>query len=163
MENNTRTISSIQGAGTYDSKFGLLYKFSYDFEDGTNISANHKTQESPFKVGDEVEVIVTGTSGDFTWGKVKRPETEFSAPNSNSSGSSVNRYEDRDARRQELIMSQWAIGQALAWEMNEAPPNKVSVKNAIGLAKQLLSYAKDLENVSFDKKSKEDDIENPFE
>ena len=163
MENNTRTISSIQGAGTYDSKFGLLYKFSYDFEDGTNISANHKTQESPFKVGDEVEVIVTGTSGDFTWGKVKRPETEFSAPNSNSSDSSVTRYEDKDAKRQHLIMSQWAIGQALAWEMNEAPPNKVSVKNAIGLAKQLLSYAKDLENVSFDKKSKEDDIENPFE
>tara|TARA_R100001530_G_scaffold4135_2_gene5750 strand:- start:26 stop:538 length:513 start_codon:yes stop_codon:yes gene_type:complete len=71
-----KTVASIQGAGTYESPHGLLYKFDYTFEDETTISANHKTQAPPFKVGDEVEVVVRGSKDNFTWGQVRRPENK---------------------------------------------------------------------------------------
>ncbi len=72
-----RKVASIQGAGTYDSKNGLLYKFDYSFEDGSSINANHKTQQAPFKAGDEVVVEERGRKDDFVWGAVRRRQEGF--------------------------------------------------------------------------------------
>tara|TARA_R110002020_G_C15772415_1_gene728296 strand:+ start:14 stop:508 length:495 start_codon:yes stop_codon:yes gene_type:complete len=144
-----KTIRSIQGSGTYESPHGLLYSFDYEFEDDTSIRANHKTQQSPFNIGDEVNVTVKGTKEDFSWGQVQRKMEGFefgdrTSPTTSTSNS-VTRFEDRDANRQSLIMSQWAIRLACEWEMNQAPPDKVSLRNAVNLAKQLKKYALDLE------------------
>ncbi len=105
---NLKTVASIQGAGTYESPHGLLYKFDYTFEDETTIGANHKTTTPPFKVGDEVEVIVRGTNGNFTWGQVKRPENlQFN--NSSSKAKPTNK--DETTRR---IEASWAINAAIS-------------------------------------------------
>jgi hypothetical protein len=44
--------------------------------------------------------------------------------------------------------------------MNQAPPDKVDLRNAIAIAKQLKKYALDLENV--DTKAPEMLLDNPF-
>ena len=74
-------IKAIQGSGTFESKFGLLYKFEYQFEDGVILTANHKTQQSPFKVGDEVEYEIKMENENGRIGSVKKPEGQvpFSA------------------------------------------------------------------------------------
>lgn len=71
---NIRKVKSIKGNGTYDSPNGLLYKFEYEFEDGSFITANHKTNPAPFKVGDEVEVITKGTTKYGMYGSVGKPK-----------------------------------------------------------------------------------------
>jgi len=67
------TIKEIQGNGTYESPHGLLYKFLYTMDDGTELSANHKSQKCPFKIGDEVEYLVNGSNSYGSWGKVSKP------------------------------------------------------------------------------------------
>lgn len=70
-------VKSVQANGTYQSKFGLLYKFDYEFEDGKSLSANHKTQEGNFKPGDEVEYEIKGSNDYGSWGSVSKPKEEF--------------------------------------------------------------------------------------
>ena len=65
-------IKAIQGNGTFESKFGLMYKFEYVMEDGTLVNANHKTEQSPFKVGDTVEYEIT--NAEYNNGKVSKPQ-----------------------------------------------------------------------------------------
>ena len=77
MSETLRKVASIQGAGTYESKNGLLYKFDYTFEDGSSINANHKTQQAPFKAGDEVVVEERGRKDDFVWGAVRKRQEGF--------------------------------------------------------------------------------------
>lgn len=60
-------IKSIKPAGSFDSQHGTLYKSVYEFEDGTVLTANHKTEVSKYKAGDEVEYEVT--KDDPKWGK----------------------------------------------------------------------------------------------
>lgn len=70
-------ITKITQGKPYDSQHGTLYGFFYTFEDGTNISANHKTVQSPFQVGDEAEYEITGTFGkDGKRGKVGKPKDQ---------------------------------------------------------------------------------------
>lgn len=82
---NKRTVKQVQANGTFDSKNGLLYRFEYEFSDGTTISANHKTQRCPFNAGDDVLVTVRGQKDDFVWGAVQQyKEFDNSKPNSKS-------------------------------------------------------------------------------
>tara|TARA_R110002111_G_scaffold17689_2_gene44059 strand:+ start:2464 stop:2916 length:453 start_codon:yes stop_codon:yes gene_type:complete len=150
MESSVKKVASIQGAGTYESPHGLLYSFDYSFEDESTIKANHKTEQSPFKPGDEVEVVLKGSRDGFNWGQVKRPDnTSYSTPTS-STQSSVAKFQDR----QDIIVNEWAIGRAMEWEMNQSPPDRVNLKSAIAMAQKLKKYALDLDNVSFE--------DNPF-
>ena len=151
MENLTKKVASIQGAGTYEGQHGVLFSFDYSFEDESTLRANHKTQAPPFSVGDEVEVTVKGSKDGFSWGSVKRPgSADFNAPSSNStSPTSVTKYEDREETKQQRIMNQWAIARALEWEMNSAPPSEVNLVQAIALAQKLKEYALNLDTISF--------------
>jgi len=68
-------ITKITQGKPYESQHGTLYGFYYTFEDGTKLSANHKTVQSPFKEGDQVEYEITGTFGkDGKRGKVGKPK-----------------------------------------------------------------------------------------
>lgn len=77
-----RKVKSIKGNGTYENENGVdlgngkkgYFKYEYEFEDGSFISANHKTNPSPFKVGDEVEVITKGTTKYGVHGTVSKPK-----------------------------------------------------------------------------------------
>lgn len=148
MENQTKKVASIQGAGTYEGQHGVLYSFDYTFDDETNIRANHKTTAPPFNVGDEVDVMVRGSKDGFSWGTVKRPENLAYSNNANptsTSPTSVAKYQDR----QDIILNEWAIGRALEWEMNSAPPSEVNIVKAIALAQKIKSYALNLDTISF--------------
>ena len=72
----TSKVKSVQGNGTYESQYGILYKFDYEFEDGTYLSANHKSQ-NPFKVGETVEYNVKGNAGGMDYGTVSKPKENF--------------------------------------------------------------------------------------
>jgi len=69
-------VKQVQGSGTYDSKFGLLYKFEYLMEDGTVLTANHKTADGNFKIGETVEYEIKGSNDYGSWGKVGKPQEE---------------------------------------------------------------------------------------
>ena len=102
-----RKVASVQGAGTYDSPKGLLYRFEYTFQDGSTISANHKTQEPPFKSGDEVVVEERGRKDDgFTWGAVRRRTEGWCTGNPER----VPVYKDETTKR---IEASWAVNTAV--------------------------------------------------
>jgi len=60
-------IESIQGKGDWKGQHGVMYQFEVSFKDGTVGEANSKTQEPPYKVGDEVYYEVK--SDNERWGK----------------------------------------------------------------------------------------------
>ena len=151
METQLKKVTSIQGAGTYEGQHGTLFSFDYAFEDESTLRANHKTPQSPFKPGDEVDVLVRGSKDGFSWGTVKRPDNPEYANANSTSPSSVAKYQDR----QDIILNEWAIGRALEWEMNSAPPSEVRLKDAIALAQKLKSYALNLDTISFGNSSEE--------
>ena len=104
----TSKIKNIQGAGDYDSKHGKLYKFEYEFEDGTILTANHKTQQSPFKIGDEAAYEVKGTNDYGSWGKVSKPDQNFGGSASDRRHSEAHK-EVRDDNRNQSIIRQTCI------------------------------------------------------
>lgn len=69
----TSKVKNVTGNGTYDSQYGLLYKFEYTFEDGQVLNANHKTSDGAFKIGEDVEYEIKGTNDYGSWGKVSKP------------------------------------------------------------------------------------------
>ena len=70
-------VKGVQGAGHFDGKFGRMFKFDYSMEDGTNLQANHKTEDGFFVVGSEVEYNITRESDQFgKSGKVGKPQDE---------------------------------------------------------------------------------------
>jgi len=87
-------VKSVQGSGSFESQYGaeqsdgkkLLFSYDYEFEDGTALSANHKTVPAPFKIGDTVEYEVTRESEQYgKSGKVSKPqEQSFQKPSAPS-------------------------------------------------------------------------------
>lgn len=77
-------VKSVQATGSFENDYGvlqengkkLLYKFEYEMEDGKVLTANHKTNTSPFPAGSEVEYEITKTHAEHGMsGKVKKPDT----------------------------------------------------------------------------------------
>lgn len=85
-------VASVQGAGSFNSQHGMLYKFEYTMLDGTTLVANHKTETGFLPVGSEVEYQIKqtnqyGNSG--TVGKPKQPHVGGQPfPNNNGSQNS---------------------------------------------------------------------------
>lgn len=97
-------ITQITPNGHYDSAHGRLYKQQYVFEDGGEISANHKTENSPFKIGDEIEYDIKGSNSYGNWGSVRKPDAEGKYTNGGAAS------DDRSV----IIERSWAMGQAVS-------------------------------------------------
>jgi len=91
-------VKSVQGSGSFESQYGaeqpdgkkLLFSYDYEFEDGTALSANHKTVPAPFKIGDTVEYEVTRESEQYgKSGKVSKPQEQSFQSSSAPSGDSL--------------------------------------------------------------------------
>ncbi len=65
-------VQNVQGSGTWESQYGLMYSFDYVMEDGTAFKANHKTDKH-FNVGDEVEYEITKENEYGKMGKIGKP------------------------------------------------------------------------------------------
>lgn len=100
-------ITAIQGSGDFTNDYGHFYKFEYTFNDGVTLQANHKTPESPFKVGDEVEYEVKRDDPKFgKSGKVGKPNTHLGGTTpykTNGSTSVPNGNKDRIIARQSSL------------------------------------------------------------
>lgn len=57
----TSKVKSVQGNGSFEGKYGLLYKFEYEMENGDVGEANHKSPEGIKKVGEEVTYELKST------------------------------------------------------------------------------------------------------
>ena len=76
-------IKNVQGNGNWESKYGLLYSFEIELSDGVIGTANGKTPEYRFKVGDEVEYEISGKSPKGVSNlKISKPDSDFT-PQSN--------------------------------------------------------------------------------
>jgi hypothetical protein len=74
---NISKVKAVAGQGHFDGKFGRMFKFEYTMEDGAVLQANHKTAESFFAVGSEVEYDITRTHETYgNSGKVGKPQEE---------------------------------------------------------------------------------------
>ncbi len=101
-------VKSVQSKNeTYQSPNGLLYKFNYEMEDGSKLVANHKSEQSPFKEGDEVDYHIKGGNSFGNWGTVKKPDSNF------SSTSQVAPTNNRNADTQDQIMRQSSLNRAV--------------------------------------------------
>lgn len=70
-------ITNVVANGSYDSKYGTMYKFNYTFEDGVTISSQHKDASKAFNIGDEVEYNVKGENTYGKYGSVQKPQDQF--------------------------------------------------------------------------------------
>ena len=68
-------ITNIQGAGDWVSSHGeQMFKFEYTFEDGTVLMANHKSNPSPFSVGQVALYELRNEYKGVKNGSVKKPD-----------------------------------------------------------------------------------------
>lgn len=114
-------VKSVQANGSFPNDYGavqdnpdlphhgqkLLYKFEYEMEDGTIMTANHKTSISPFPEGSEVEYEIVKTHPEHgKSGKVKKPDTGNYTRSGASNGKPI------DDNVQAMIVKQNALGHA---------------------------------------------------
>jgi len=90
MEIVKSTVKSVQGNGTYESKFGMLYKFEIFFSDGKvcEYSSKKSSKDDPaffFKEGKEVAFEYDASNPKYPKCKpyIEKPGTTF-VPNNNN-------------------------------------------------------------------------------
>lgn len=83
----TSVIRNIHGDGSWESQYGIFYRFEYEFEDGTVLKASHKEQKSPFSIGETVVYQITKTSEFGKMGKVSKPKEQFYGKQKGGTGS----------------------------------------------------------------------------
>lgn len=129
-------VKSVVPSGTYQSPNGLLYKFKYEMEDGNSLVANHKTEQSPFGAGSEVDYHIKGTNAYGSWGAVKKPEGDFSPQGTKSAPSPVKQY-GKSPEEQDQIMRQSSLNRAVEVLGQNKEPMQYT-----GLAEYFFNYVK---------------------
>lgn len=159
-------VKSVVPNGTYQSPNGLLYKFNYEMEDGAKLVANHKTEQSPFGIGDEVDYHIKGSNSYGSWGSVKKPESNFS-PQVTTVAPSAGKQYGKSPEEQDQIMRQSSLNRAVEVLGQNKEPMQYT-----GLAEYFFNYVKtgvvepepkaEPKPKASVKKGKEDDDDLPF-
>ena len=100
------TIKSIQSNGTWDSKFGLLYKFEVEMEDGTIGVSNAKSKTPPSEQGSTVWYDIKGEN---RYGNSLKITTSDPARQQQSQSS----YTPQTSDTQTRIENSWAVQTAI--------------------------------------------------
>jgi hypothetical protein len=89
-------IKNIQSLGTWEGKYGTMYKHEIWMEDDQVLTANTKTAEAPYKIGDEVEYNITKPANEkySAEGKVKKYDPN--APQRSESSNGGGRFSAED-------------------------------------------------------------------
>ena len=79
METKTSRIKDIQGNGSWThQQHGLFFSHEYTFQDGVTMTANSKSEEPIFKIGETVEYNVTKESQEHgKSGKIQKPQEQL--------------------------------------------------------------------------------------
>jgi len=141
---NTSSIKGVQPNGTWQPNDGdLLFKYEYDMEDGTTITAFHKTNAPVAEVGEAVEYEVTKQSARGKSGKVRKPGSF--TPQTNGNGFSRMTKEEW-AEKDDKVSRQWAINSAMNWVTNVSPdPSKDGLRQVAATARLLIEMRDDLD------------------
>lgn len=101
-------ITQVQGNGTFDSQYGVMYKYHVEFDNGDlQAEATSKTSPPPWKEGDTVWYEVTGEFRGLAKVKISRQDPAASK----FGGGGVARREDPDLQKR--IENSWAIQTAV--------------------------------------------------
>lgn len=73
-------ITEIKPNGGFDSQHGYMYSSIVYFDDNGWGSANHKTQNPPYGIGDEMEYTITGEFKGTSKLKISKPGSNFAPP-----------------------------------------------------------------------------------
>jgi len=127
-------IESIQGKGDWKGAHGVMYQFEVAFNDGTVGEANSKSQEPPYKVGDEVYYEVK--SDNERWGKKLKISKNPPPP-----GGYQNRPPANPNKDKQIIRGMCFKVAGMAWANQYKHkqfdlPHSVMVKGVIALAKE---------------------------
>ena len=133
---NTSKIKGVQAAGTWKPGDGSeLFKFEYHMEDGTILTAFHKTNAPIAQQGEEVEYEVTKTSSRGKSGKVRKP--------GQGGGRSYGGGGQRDYSQ---IGRQWAINAASEFlTSTSVDPSKLNLQDVAANAAHLELMSKDFD------------------
>lgn len=139
-------IESVQGSGTFNPEPGVeLYKYEYRMEDGTTLTAFHKTQAPVAGVGEAVvyEVTKTGTRGKS--GKVRKPgEFQPSGGGGWKAGNAEKMEFERE--RQGRIGRQWAVNAAIEFMTStSSDPGKITLRDVCANARHFDLMAQDFD------------------
>lgn len=134
-----KTIKSVQPNGSQETPRGILYKFEYEFTDGTTIDARHKSENAPFGEGQDVLVNVKGENAMGKYGSVSAVGDV--PPMRKQGGGGGGRGPEVERR----IMAQWAIREAQVYLANSGcPPDSMTLYTVGMIAEQMLKMAEDL-------------------
>ena len=127
-------IESIQGKGDWKGQHGTMYQFEVAFNDGTVGEANSKSQEPPYKVGDEVYYEVK--SDNERWGKKLKISKNPPPPGGFQQFQPSNPNKDK-----QIIRGMCFKVAGMAWanqykHKSFELPHEVMVKDVISLAKK---------------------------
>ena len=122
-------ITNIQGSGTWDYQGTTMYSFEYNFADGTNLKANHKSAQSPFQVGQEALYEITKEDPQYgKSGKVKKPESANFQGGQKNYGSKGNNRSFALSYAKDMVVA--LLGSGV----------KVSTDETLGIADKFLAW-----------------------
>lgn len=108
-------VKSVQGAGTFNSQHGLMYKFEYVMQDGATLVANHKSETGFLPVGADCEYQIKQTNAYGNSGTVGKPKplhtggAPFTSPTQTNQQSSFLKSPDV----QDMIIRQSSVKAAI--------------------------------------------------
>ncbi len=129
-------VKDVQGNGTYDSQYGLLYKYTYTMDDGTCLVANHKKQQ-PLEVGSDIVYEIKGSSDFGDYGTVKRLPSESQYDNYNTKFS--NNTKPPADKVQTYIIRQSSLTRAIE-HLSHKDQDDITKENIVALADYYVNY-----------------------
>jgi hypothetical protein len=82
MTTKTTRVKNVQPNGTWETNGTTYFKFEYELEDGTVLTASHQSATNFFNIYEEVEYEITKTNQYGNYGKVRKPQAGGATPGS---------------------------------------------------------------------------------
>ena len=132
-------VKSVQGNGTFESRYGTMYKFEVSFEDGTVGEYSSKyAEQNKFEVGAKVDY-------EFTGGQYPKVKPVYDKP----AGGGGNKF-TKDPKTQEQIIRQSMLKASVDfWAID--PKLKPSVEDVLKVAERFVTFVKGNDDTQFSK------------
>lgn len=135
-------VKSVQGAGTFNSQHGLMYKFEYVMQDGATLVANHKSETGFLPVGADCEYQIKQTNAYGNSGTVGKPKPLHTggAPFPSNTPTNQNTSFLKSPDVQDMIIRQSSVKAAIDFKV--ASGSNASIKEMLETAEIIFNYCK---------------------
>lgn len=120
-------VKSVQANGSWDGKFGTMYKYEVTIGDDTGEYSSKSQQQDKFVIGKVVDYEVT-EQGNF--GKKIKPVSNFQSNGGSSFSGGGSSFKTNDADRQMMIVKQSSLHRAVDMLISDKIPKKDVLKVA---------------------------------